>query len=214
MKKIFKTLVAVVAFAAATTSTSAQLYVSGNFSMTHSGGENEKTVGATTTTTDKDPVNYLKLGAEIGYYFTDNMAVGADINFSHRKNKLAANKDNWWASNMFHFNPYFRFDFVSTDKISFGAKAEAVLGFGKDKDNDNVQSKTSEFGVAIIPVLNYKFNSNWSAGISFGNLYFIQNTEKAEKNYTLGNNENKNITKDLGVDLTLQSLNFSVVYTF
>jgi hypothetical protein len=204
MKKIFKTLVAVVAFAAATTSASAQLYVSGNFSMSHKGGEYEA------TNTKKAPDNKFRIGTEIGYYFTDNMAVGADIYFRHGKSYQDADKKYWDATNTFHFNPYFRFDFVSTEKISFGAKAEAILGFSKKKDQDDVTGKNSRFGVAIIPVLNYKFNSNWSAGVSFGNggLSWRNTVNKDKDGNKIDNDSN------LGVDLRLQSLNFSVVYTF
>lgn len=202
MKKIFKTLVAVVAFAAATTSASAQLYLSGNFSMLHEGGEDEA------TNTKKAPYNKFNIGTEIGYYFTDNMAVGADISFEHRKRYQDADKKYWNARNTLYFNPYFRFDFVSTEKISFGAKAEAILGFGKDKNQDDVTGKNSTFGVAILPVLNYKFNSNWSAGVSFGDLTW-RNTVNKDKDGNKIDNDSY-----LGVDLSLQSLTFSVVYTF
>lgn len=202
MKKIFKTLVAAVALAAATTSASAQLYVSGIFSMTHSGGEYEA------TNTKKAPDNQFKIGTEIGYYFTDNMAVGADIYFRHGKSYQDADKKYWNAVNTLYFNPYFRFDFVSTEKISFGAKAEAILGFSKNKDQDDVTGKNSTFGVAIIPVLNYKFNSNWSAGVSFGNLSWSNTVNKDKDGNKIDNDS------DLGVDLSLQSLTFSVVYTF
>ncbi len=206
MKKIFKTLVAAVALAAATTSASAQLYVSGNFSMSHSGGEDEA------TNTKKAPYNQFEIGTEIGYYFTDNMAVGADISFEHRKRYQDADKKYWNAVNTLYFNPYFRFDFVSTEKISFGAKAEAILGFGKDKNQDDVTGKNSTFGVAIIPVLNYKFNSNWSAGVSFGrngNGLSWKNTVNKDKDGNKIDNDSY-----LGVDLSLQLLTFSVVYTF
>jgi hypothetical protein len=214
MKNFFKPLVAAVVFAAASTSASAQLYVSGSFSMSHSGGETEtKIANKTTVTDDKNPHNYFGIGTEIGYYFNDNMAIGADIAFSHEKEKSAANKDHWSADNMFYFNPYFRFDFVSTDKISFGAKARVIIGFGKSKDQDNDHYKNSALGFDIIPVLNYKFNSNWSAGVSFGELYWKHNVTKYEDKYT-NNNQTKNIDNKLGIDLTMQSLNFSVVYTF
>jgi hypothetical protein len=118
-------------------------------------------------------------------------------------------KKYWDATNTFHFNPYFRFDFVSTEKISFGAKAEAILGFSKKKDQDDVTGKNSRFGVAIIPVLNYKFNSNWSAGVSFGRGLSWRNTVNKDKDGNKIDNDS-----NLGVDLRLQSLNFSVVYTF
>ena len=215
IKKLLFTAVALMSFSAVA---NAQFYLTGKFGMSNESGETESTttVGSTTnkTTNDKDPYNNFLIGAEAGYYFNDNMAVGADITYGFSKTKNAGNKDNWTADNMFHFNPYFRYDFVSTDKISFGLKAEVLLGFGKNKNNASDNYKKSEIGFGILPVLNYKFTSNWSAGVGFGNLYYSHYVQKAEKNYNFANNETKNITNTWNLDLTLQSLTFSVVYTF
>lgn len=211
MKNLFKAIALVAVFAAATTSANAQLYLSGNVSMSHTSGKNE-TENPTTkeiTTTEQNPSNGFSLGAEIGYYFTDNMAFGADVTFSHSKNKDANDKKIWTANNQFNINPYFRYDFVSTEKISFGAKAEALLGFGKSKNNDHDLNKISQLGVAIIPVLNYKFTPNWSAGVQFGALSYIHNVNKAADN-----EKNKTIYNSWNTNLTLRSLTFSVVYTF
>lgn len=209
MKKVLKTIIAAAILSAAATTADAQLYLTGNVSMSNAGGKTETEVAGTTVTNDNDPVNNLNLGAEIGYYFTDNMAFGADLSISHTKRKNAADKKIWNAENMFYINPYFRFDFVTNDKISLGAKAEAVLGFGKDKTNDQDLSKNSALGIAIIPVLNYKFTSNWSAGVSFGNLSYIHKVEK-----DADNDKNKDIDNSWNCDLSLRTLTFSVVYTF
>lgn len=177
--------------------------------MSNVGGKSENDIAGKVETTDSDPVNRLNLGAEIGYYFADNMAFGADLSISHYKEKDAKDKKNWDARNMFYINPYFRFDFVTNDKISLGAKAEAVLGFGKDKTNEHDLSKNSALGVKIIPVLNYKFTSNWSAGVSFGNLAYMHNVSKSA-----ANEKNKDIDNSWICDLSLRTLTFSVVYTF
>lgn len=209
MKKVLKTIIAAAILSAAATTADAQLYLTGNVSMSNAGGKSENDIAGKVETTDSDPVNRLNLGAEIGYYFADNMAFGADLNISHYKEKDAKDKKNWDARNMFYINPYFRFDFVTNDKISLGAKAEAVLGFGKDKTNEHDLSKNSALGVAVIPVLNYKFTSNWSAGVSFGNLSYMHNVSK-----DADNKKNKDIDNSWICDLSLRTLTFSVVYTF
>lgn len=211
MKNLFKAIALVAIFAAATTSANAQLYLSGNVSMSHTSGKNEIENPATKeiTTTDEDPTNGFSLGAEIGYYFNDNMAFGADVTFSHSKSKDANDNKIWTANNSFNINPYFRYDFVSTEKISFGAKAEALIGFGKNKNNEHDLYKTSQLGVAIIPVLNYKFTPNWSAGVQFGALSYIHHVSK-----NAANEKNKSIDNIWNCNLTLSSLTFSVVYTF
>ena len=209
MKKIFKIFAVVFATSFAASNADAQFYLSGNFSMKNVGGE----TNVSSVSVDKDPQNSFHIGAEAGYYFSDNMAVGADIAFGLSKTKSAAKKDNWDATNMFYFDPYFRYDFVSTEKISFGLKAEVLLGFGKEsykvngkKDTD---SKITELGFGILPVLNYKFNSNWSAGVSFGELSYVNNKVKEQQGA-----KNEDITNTWNANVSLQSLTFSVVYTF
>ena len=209
MKKVFKTIVLVAVLAAASTTANAQLYLTGSVSMESQSGKSEDEIAGATVTQDKDPENEFSLGAEVGYYFAENMAFGADITYSHWKRKNANDKKVWYAENRVYINPYFRFDFVTNDKISLGAKAEAILGFGKDKDNDHDQRKVSELGARIIPVLNYKFTPNWSAGVTFGSLSYKHNVEK-----DANNEKNKDINNTWNCDLTLRSLTFSVVYTF
>ncbi|MBO4243941.1 MAG: porin family protein [Bacteroidales bacterium] len=206
MKKVFKTIALVAVLAAASTTANAQLYLSGNVSMDSQSGKHEH---ENLPTEDMEIENTFTLGTEIGYYFADNMAFGADISFHHEKEKNANDKKVWDATNMFYINPYFRFDFVTNDKISLGAKAEAILGFGKNKTNDKDLDKLSSLGIKIIPVLNYKFTPNWSAGVEFGSLSYTHNVNKDadhEKEKSSWNTWNTN--------LTLRSLTFSVVYTF
>lgn len=206
MKKVFKTIALVAVLATASTTANAQLYLSGDFSMDSQSGKQEH---ENMPTIEDEIKNTFTLGTEIGYYFADNMAFGADISFSHEKKKNPNDKKDWNATNMFYINPYFRFDFVTNDKISLGAKAEAILGFGKNKTKDIDLDKLSSLGIKIIPVLNYKFTPNWSAGVEFGWLSYEHNVDKA------ADNEKEKYTQNTwNTNLTLRSLTFSVVYTF
>ena len=110
-------------------------------------------------------------------------------------------------------NPYFRYDFISTDKISLGAKAYGTFSFGKSKSNERDQSKDSELGFGIRPVMNYKFNSHWSAGLQFGGLgyhHIVTKNIPEQKDDT----ERKNKDNYWNCDFTLESLTLSIVYTF
>lgn len=205
LKNLLLTAVAVLSFGSVA---NAQLYLTGNIGLKNSTGKNETKVLGKTVTTDDDPKNSFNIGAEVGYYLSSNAAVGADISYGFSKTKNANDKNYWTSNNMFYFDPYFRYDFVSTDKVSFGLKARLLLGFGKTKNQDTYSYKNSAIGFGILPVLNYKFNSNWSAGMSFGNLYYNHFISKSK------GGDSKDISNNWNLDLSLQSLTFSVVYTF
>lgn len=208
MKNCFKLLATAIALVAATSSANAQLYLSGNFNMRNYSAQSETTTNNITTTSKSNPSNSFSLGAEVGYYFNSNMAFGADVQYNFSKTKNAADKKIWNAENMLYFNPYFRFDFVSTDKINFGVKARAMLGFGKNKDQDDTHSKMSQIGLGLLPVFNYQFNSHWGAGVSFGEMSFRHIKQKD------AHSDNKTTSNTWNCDLTLRGLTFSVVYTF
>ncbi|MBQ3657438.1 MAG: porin family protein [Bacteroidales bacterium] len=205
MKKIFKTFMAAVAFASVTTSADAQLFLTGNFGMSNTSGENEVLNKSSKT----DSHNVFHFGVEAGYYFSDNMAFGLEIRYNHDKVKNAADKKKWTADNGCEFNPYFRYDFIASEKVNFGVKAKGIFGFGKEKDQDNDHTKNSEIGFGFFPVLNYKFNSKWGAGVEFGSLYYLHTTDKPASGDAY-----KNTTNRWSTNISLESLRFSVVYTF
>lgn len=205
MKKGLKTVAAVLGFIAATTNVNAQLFVTGNFGMSNTAGKYERNGN----TSDADPHNVFHFGAELGYYFCDNMAFGGEVRFYHEKDKDAQDKKLWDADNSFQFNPYFRYDFVASEKVNFGVKTKLVLGFGKHKNQDEALTKNTDIRFGFFPVLNYKFNSKWSAGIEFGSLYYQHYVSKPAKD-----DNRKDITNKWSADISLESLGFSVVYTF
>lgn len=183
----------------------AQLYLTGGFGLSHSGGKSE----AGSVTVDRDPENTCSFTPEIGYYFSDGLAFGAEVALEHYKKKDADNKDYWYARNTCSFNPFFRWDFISGNDFSLGLKARVLLGFGKEKDQDNDHSKLSHFGFSIVPVAQYNFNSHWGMYATMGNLYFLHEVEKSPKN-----DDVKDIDNTLNATVNLASLRLGIVYTF
>lgn len=213
MRNLFKAMAMVAVITAFASTANAQLFITGNVSLAHNSGETERTTNGITETHPNTNSNSLGLGTDIGYYFNDKMAFGAEITFKHAKNKNADDKKIWSASNHMYFNPYFRYDFVSTDKLSIGAKAYGTFNFGKNKNNERDLSKDSEIGFGIRPVMNYKFNSHWSAGLQFGGLGYHHTVAKNLPNPN-NDTEYKEIDNYWTCNFTLESLTLSIVYTF
>jgi len=212
MKTLKKIVMAAAISLFAVGASNAQVYVSGSLSLSHSAGETEEKVGSKTVTEDSDPVNSFSISPEIGFYVADGMSIGAEISYQFTKVKNASDKDYWTSDNMFYFNPFFRWDFIDNSTVAFGAKAVGILGFGSNKKQDDKIYKKSELGIEIRPVLDYKFSDHWAATVSFGSLYFRHNVKKAEKGTYYG--LEKDIDNGIGVNLSLTSLRFGVVYTF
>lgn len=213
MKTLKKIVMAAAISLFAASVSDAQVYVSGSLSLSHSGGE----VEVKNVSNDSNPVNSFRISPEIGFYVADGMSIGAEISYQFTKEKNANNKDYWTSDNMFYFNPFFRWDFIDNSTVAFGAKAVGILGFGSNKNQDDKIYKKSELGIEIRPVLDYKFSDHWAATVSFGSLYFNHDVKKAEKDYTFIGSygyETKEIDNGIGVNLSLTSLRFGVVYTF
>lgn len=214
MKTLKKIVMAAAISLFAASVSDAQVYVSGSLSLSHSAGETEYKVGSKTETYDSNPVNSFTISPEIGFYVADGMSIGAEISYQFTKKKNASDKDYWTSDNMFYFNPFFRWDFIDNSTVAFGAKAVGILGFGSNKNQDEKNYKKSDLGFEIRPVLDYKFSEHWAATVSFGSLYFKHYVEKAEKDHTIYDTETKDIDNGIGVNLSLTSLRFGVVYTF
>lgn len=183
----------------------AQLYLTGGFGLSHTSGEKK----AGSVTKDNNPVNTCTFTPEVGYYFADGLAFGAEVSLYHEKEKNADNKDYWYAENSCSFNPFFRWDFISGKDFSLGLKARVLLGFGKTKDQDNDHNKLNHFGFSIVPVAQYNFNSHWGMYATMGNLYYLHEVSKAANN-----DDNKSISNRLNANVDLSSLKLGIVYTF
>ncbi len=224
-------LAVIVAFAS---NANAQLYLSGNFGIRHSESEmieHNKTSltfgdqidekgniiphsieqqSQETVITKGNPKNNLNFGLDLGYYFSKRMAFGSEITYTFSKEKDANNASNWEADNMLSFCPYFRFDFVATEKVNFGVKSTAMFGFGKNKNNKTDNYSTNIFGFGFFPIVNYNFNSHWSATAYSGGLYYAH-CIITPNNST---NSEKIIDNVFDWNLALQGLTIGVVYTF
>ncbi len=208
MKKVIMTL----AFAAAAVvGANAQFLIGGNV-----GFEYDKTENVTTT---EDKTIGFEIAPKLGYQLNENMSVGAYVGFGYTKNDWkntvagVTTKGDTKTTN-FNIAPYFRYNCLNFGK--FTVAAEAQLGFGYSKTAD--VSKTTAFGIQVVPFLVYNLNENWSieAGLNFLDLGFTY--AKTSDESGAGLPDQKTTDFGIGVDadniFQVGALQFGATYKF
>lgn len=166
MKKLFITL----AFIAAGFFAQAQLYVGGSLGFGTEGGKTINKNGGVETTIDAPKMLSFTIAPEIGYMFSDNMGAGVELGFGLGRKKSGSDgnattiKDVAWA-----VSPYFRYIFAEPGDLRFYADAKVILA--GDKPTKKVESdgysttsegaKTFEFGIGIVPGMQYFVSDNF-----------------------------------------------------
>lgn len=179
MKKLFITI----AFVAATMFAQAQLFVGGELGLGFGGTKVEST--------KINKAFDFKFAPTVGYMFNDNMGVGVDLLFNLDKDKTPKTEgmqtDDVNTVTTFGFAPYFRYVFAEIDNFKFYADAKINFEMGKAKNKydgkvtDGV--KTTDFGINIVPGVQYNFTDHISmvASLNVLKLGFNSTTTKTPK---------------------------------
>jgi hypothetical protein len=176
MKRVFSFLV-ISAFAA---STFAQLYIGGELSFYTS--KNKSKIGGNTS--DGNSSYAFKISPEGYYYFSDNLAFGAGISYTHSGDKQASYTNNGYTlrnyktiNNEFSFSPFVRYDAISVSKVKIFLKAGLGVGFGNEKykyDGGSTDgNKAFDFNIGIRPGIAYELNEKFEidAILGYGLLF-------------------------------------------
>ena len=157
MKKILLTLFVAVC----SLSTSAQLWLGGEFGLY---GSKIK---------DADEGNYtFTLSPEVGYDINDSWAIAAAINFSHNNDSYDLNH------NSFGINPYARFSFAKVGQVKFFIDGGLEFGLTSDEVSTSAnvgKSKSDHFYIDFRPGLYYGFCEKAGLVAHLGDLYFHHN---------------------------------------
>ena len=239
MKKILMTIAAV-AFA---TTMNAQLYLGGSFGI--SGGTNTTDKiedGGNVVSRDVKKFS-LEVLPEIGYKINDNMAVGAEIGVDFTKETTPnyyyvgtgyLQYDTTVKGTYFNFNPYFRYIFVTWDKVSLFCDAQVGLRFGKGSTetpyydpttgahlgNQTRDVKYSSYSFAIVPGIAYQASEKISvvAKLGKGLGYWHEKTTTPDQ-YTLPvvgtvQYDREDFDNTFGLNLKTLGLTVGVYYNF
>lgn len=143
-----KKILLVVGFVFAGIVANAQFYAGGSlgFGMTSQKLDNGDKVGTETN---------FSIVPEVGYSLNDRLDLGISIGFGMDQYKPEGGEKT--KSNAFMVAPYVRYSFVEFGRFKVMAKASLYAAFGEDVD----KVKTTDFGLAVAPVLGYNLSDNF-----------------------------------------------------
>lgn len=199
-----KAIFSVFALMTLTLSLNAQVFLSGDVS-TYTGRDKAK---YDNTTVKGDLYYSSKVGVKGGYFFNDDFAIGLNLryDFSINKNSSHDRKD---FDRSLNFYPFVQYYFLHSGNFAFGAEASAGIsvegGYLKDENVKHVKGKENTFFTYVSPVAMYWLSDNWALTTSLGKLYF---------EHSWSGDEHKYIINDCGLDLSLASVTFGVLYRF
>lgn len=193
MKKIVLTI-ALAAFAFAA---NAQFVIGGQIGFSTSGGNGWYSNSIGTTTTEfalpADVHTDFAIAPKFGYNINPQMHVGIVLGFTSNTIKDYSVYDSYYTSpdfegwvkttsTGFYIAPYFRYSFLTTNRFTFFAEAQAAYGFipavkthtfrtaidgvisARDETSTG-NTTTSNFSLSIVPGVNYRISNRFSADL-------------------------------------------------
>ncbi len=131
------------------------------------------------------------IAPEIGYFLSDDMAVGAVLGFG------SYTPDGGDATTSFRISPYLRYFILKEGNFSLYGQGQI--------DYIGVSDYSNTFGINIMPGIAYNLSSKFSINATFGKLGF---------NSTSYDEDGRDSTSAFGLRLDASSLNFGLSYTF
>ncbi len=200
MKKVIFSLLVMLT---ATISLDAQVFLSGDLSF-----DTYRPKTKDESTTIKGDRHYSSnIGVRGGYFFSDDFVVGLGLGYNF--NGVNRSEGSKTFSRTFSVSPFVQYYFLHSDNFAFGAEAGISTGFsGGHSKIDNVTykyDKSNSISIHFSPVALFWLNDNWALTSSFGSLFF--------RHYWSGD-EVKSVENGFGLNASLSSLKFGVLYRF
>lgn len=214
MKKIALIAIAMMAFA---TMANAQLYVGGSLGINNN---NSKEIDNGKTELNPSSTS-IGISPEVGFFLSDNFAVGAYINtnftFNNNRDTATVVKTN---TTSWGITPYARWYAIQSDK--FGVFLEGQLFFmhqgGKTKAGGVTADapKTNSFGLQIVPGLSYNLTDNLQLQMRLD----VLGANFTHTTITSADGKNKEISNNCGLNfnsrnaLRLANVQVGFIYKF
>jgi hypothetical protein len=175
----------------------AQLAVGGSFSFSTTGGSTNGTDKSSTTT-----FSFMPIG---GYFVSEDLLVGAQLNFSIDRVKTPGTTEIIEKTSLFGLSPFARYYAVRFQKLSLYGQAQLTLNFEKEKTKTggttNDGPKTTDFGFSILPGIAYDLNDKiqLQASINVASFGFSSSVVKSA-------NGDKDKTTNFGFGANLNTI--------
>ncbi len=178
----------------------AQVFLGGNFGLNMSGGN----IDNGTITTDKPTTVSFNISPMVGKFLSENVAVGALINFSFSQNNNNGTPEVINSSSTIGITPFLRYYAIKMDKFSIFGQGNIGFSYSGSMSKVNGTStngpKTTTLSLNVMPGLAYDVSSKLSleTNINFLNFGFSYSVSKS--------GPDKNRTTNFGVGAGLDNL--------
>ncbi len=164
------------------TTVQAQYFIGGNFSLNSTGGS----IKSGETTTDKETSTSFTLSPQLGYFLSEDLAVGLGIGINSTREKSPGDPEVINKSTGFSIQPFARYYVLDMNKfslfgegqLSYSASSSKVESGGTTTEGPS----TSTVGISVSPGISYNLNEKVAleAFINGFNLSYTHTTEKTD----------------------------------
>ncbi len=123
-------------------------------------------------------------GPQVGYMLGEKAAVGLNLIVNGTTVNQNDNQENVTKMTGWTIEPFFRYYFAGTGDFSFFGDAKIGFGGGNttlsEKDQEDLKSTYSNFGINLAPGVQWWFNESWSMNASVGVLGYNSQTDNTD----------------------------------
>jgi len=123
-------------------------------------------------------------GPQVGYMLGEKAGVGINLNFNGSTVNSNDNQESVTKMTGWTIEPFFRYYFAGTGDFSFFGDAKVGFGGGNttfsEKDEEDLKSTYSNFGINLAPGVQWWFNESWSMNASVGVLGYNSETDNTD----------------------------------
>ncbi|RTY89661.1 outer membrane beta-barrel protein [Flavobacterium sp. GT3R68] len=205
MKKVIFTVAAIFAFGFANAqetkveSTGGKGFSSGDIFMSGS-------VGISSTSEGDDKFNSYTVSPKLGFFVSDNIAIGAKIGFTGTKTEDASPLVEDIKTSELSLGAFGRYYTTPASDFSFFAELGANFTNSKIEENGAPDDKETGFNIAFAPGVSYFISNNFALEASIGVLSY--DTNKPD------NGGNPDSTDTVNFGLNLSDISLGLVYKF
>lgn len=199
MKKFILSAAALFAFGFANaqeaTNEGGKGFANGDIFITGSFGFNSESTGDVKS-------NSFNIAPSVGFFVTENIAVGGRIGFISAKEEDGVSED--IKSNTLAIGAFGRYYATPASDFSLFAELGAMYMSSK-VEQGAAEAKASGFGIALAPGISYFVGSNWAIEASIAALSY----ETSKPDF-----DGAEATNTFGLNVDLTNINLGVVYKF
>jgi hypothetical protein len=196
-------------------SVQAQYFAGGSFNLSTTGGNIE----TGNTTTDKQSTASFEIKPEVGYFLSEDLAVGLGVGFSSSRTKTPGDPEVIERTTGFSIEPFTRYHIGISDKLSLFGQGQ--LGFSTSINKEEAGSTTTDgprsntIRIAVFPGVSFDLNEKVALEAFIGgfDMAYSHKTQTTDAGDTEVKNRTSNFDMGINMDhlFTTGALNIGMI---